>query len=340
MRADKEQAMNDKLSRRDMIRVAGAAAAAAGLGSLVGTRASAAALAAEQTPAAAAPGRKRSIRLAHLTDVHVQPERHAGDGLAKCLHHVQSLEDAPSLVITGGDAVMDSFEADNARTQLQWDLWNTTWKRECSLPVEHCIGNHDIWGWSKAHAKTTGSEPNYGKKRAMENYGITAPYRSFDRAGWHFIVLDSVQPDGDSYKALIDDEQFAWLESDLKALDGARPVLVVSHVPIISITPIVGAEAGPRTKWDIGSSLMVLDAIRLKNLFLKHRSVKACISGHIHLVDRCEYEGVAYLCDGAVSGAWWKGKRQECEEGYAVLDLFDDGTVERRYVDYGWTAQP
>jgi hypothetical protein len=39
-----------------------------------------------------------------------------------------------------------------------------------------------------------------------------------------------------------------------------------------------------------------------------------------------------------VSAAWWKGLNRDTDFGYAVVDLFDDGTVERRYVPYGWTA--
>jgi hypothetical protein len=72
-------------------------------------------------------------------------------------------------------------------------------------------------------------------------------------------------------------------------------------------------------------------------LFKQHTNVKACISGHIHLVDRVDYLGVTYMCGGAVCGAWWKGSRfNECDPGYSLIDLYDDGSVERQYVAYGW----
>jgi 3',5'-cyclic-AMP phosphodiesterase len=45
---------------------------------------------------------KRVLRIAHLTDVHVQPEKRAGEGLAACLNHVQQLPDKPDLILTGG----------------------------------------------------------------------------------------------------------------------------------------------------------------------------------------------------------------------------------------------
>jgi len=54
---------------------------------------------------------------------------------------------------------------------------------------------------------------------------------------------------------------------------------------------------------------MHVDAAKIKDLFAKHKNVKLCLSGHLHLVDRVDYNGVTYLCDGAVCGGWWKGPR-------------------------------
>ena len=48
---------------------------------------------------------------------------------------------------------------------------------------------------------------------------------------------------------------------------------------------------------------------------------------------------MTYLCDGAVCANWWKGPHQECREGYATIDLFDDGTFARDYHEYGWKAE-
>ena len=84
---------------------------------------------------------------------------------------------------------------------------------------------------------------------------------------------------------------------------------------------------------------MHIDARAIKDLFTAHPNVKLCISGHIHLVDRVEYVGVTYLCNGAVCAGWWKGRNQECAEGYGLIDLFDDGSFENRYVEFGWKAR-
>ena len=85
------------------------------------------------------------LTVAHLTDMHVQPELAAAEGLAQCLQRVQSLPVKPGLVITGGDIVMDAFDAGFDRAKTQFDLVTGVFKRECALPVRHCLGNHDIF---------------------------------------------------------------------------------------------------------------------------------------------------------------------------------------------------
>src|SRR4051812_36620310 len=112
-------------SRRDVLKATGAAAGAAAFLWAPLPRA----LAAEETPSP----RRRALRLAHLTDVHVQPELGAGDGLAACLRHAQSRNDPPQLILNGGDAVMDVFGADVGRAKVLGDLWRRVWKAECSL---------------------------------------------------------------------------------------------------------------------------------------------------------------------------------------------------------------
>lgn len=291
---------------------------------------------------------RKPLRIAHLTDIHVQPEREAARGLAACFAHVQAPVDAlpggpPDLVITGGDTVMDAMDADEARTRLQWDLWRKVRADHCSLEVKSVIGNHDVWGWGKSKAKTTGDEPLYGKRYACEQFGRALPYESFDKGGWHIVLLDSTFPHEESYVGRLDDAQFDWLARDLAAVPATTPVLVVSHIPILSVYPLAtgaaNVEKNGRPGFQVSGQLLHTDHARLQALFAKHRNVKACLSGHLHVVERVEHAGVLYLCNGAVSSGWWRGLHRGTDFGYAAVDLFADGTVEARYVPYGWTAQ-
>jgi 3',5'-cyclic AMP phosphodiesterase CpdA len=320
-------------SRRDVLKWAGAGASAAAVLSYARLPLT---LAADDAP----PGR-RALRLAHLTDVHVQPELGAGEGLAACLRHAQSQKDPPQLILNGGDAVMDVYGADAARAQLLGDLWRRVWKAECSLPVEHCVGNHDVWGWDRKDSKTTGAEAGWGKQWALDLLGLDRSYRSFDRAGWHFIVLDSVHradKEGE-YVARLDDEQFHWLEADLRSTAATTPILVLSHIPIISVAAMMYGDQEKSGEWVVPASWMHIDARRIKDLFARHPNVKLCLSGHIHTCDRVTYSGVTYVCGGAVCGNWWKGDIEGTDEGYSLVDLYADGTFDVQYCAYGWAPR-
>jgi 3',5'-cyclic AMP phosphodiesterase CpdA len=236
---------------------------------------------------------------------------------------------------------MDANDADAARAAAMADVWRRVWKAECSLPVEHCIGNHDIWGLDTKRSRTTGREPLWGKKWATDFYGLAARHRSFDRSGWHFVVLDSTYPTSgrDGYIGRLDDEQFAWLVADLAATPATTPVLVLSHIPILSICAMLYENQEKSGDWIIPASWVHLDARRIKDLFRRHPNVKLCLSGHVHLADRVDYAGVTYVCNGAVCGNWWKGDIDATREGYGVVDLFDDGSFQTQYVAYGWTPR-
>jgi 3',5'-cyclic AMP phosphodiesterase CpdA len=301
------------------------------------------ALAAGTAPTTApASQRRRSLRFAHLTDVHVEPERAADHGMAACLDHVQSQSDKPEMILFGGDCVFDTAGHDQTRSLYLWDLWKKVLKDHCSLPWKAGIGNHDVFGMDKAKSKTNGSEPLYGKKMAMNQLGIANTYYSFDLAGWHFIVLDSIHVKEGGYKGELDQEQFEWLQDDLKKTDPKTPVVVQTHLPIVSVTSMVT----PRPEVD-GDVYRIRDVIvhadydRLRKLFRAHRNVKLALSGHTHFLDRVDSDGVTYICDGAVSGDWWRGNHlDECDCGYGILDLYDDGTFDHQYVTYGWKPVP
>jgi 3',5'-cyclic AMP phosphodiesterase CpdA len=170
--------------------------------------------------------------------------------------------------------------------------------------------------------------------------GLDQRYYTFSQAGWQFVVLDSVHspPAGQGgYTGMLDDEQYDWLARSLRDAPLTTPVLILSHIPILSAAAILWAGEKEQN-FNISRALMHTDCVKLKDLFAKHPNVKLCLSGHLHLVDRTDYNGVTYLCNGAVSGNWWKGRYKDCDEGYAVIDLYDDGSFDHQYVKYGWKA--
>lgn len=325
-----------ELSRRHLLQSSAALAALAALGrdAAAGQPPTTSPLA---SSTAAAPPR-RALRFAHLTDMHIQPELAADQGVAACLQHIGQLSDRPELIVTGGDLVMDSFETPADRVGMLWDLFTSIFRQHAPVPVRHTLGNHDAFGWNKAKSKTTGSEPRWGKNWACEVLGIPKPNYSFDQAGWHFVILDSVRPAGATgYMAKIDPEQMDWLRSDLAATK--LPTVVVSHIPILTLTVLAREETNKQDKLDLSPGLMHVDCFPLHSLFAKSGNVKLVLSGHIHRLDRCAIDNITYICDGAVCGAWWEGPKTRCDEGYGVIDLFADGTFAHQYQTYGWKAR-
>jgi 3',5'-cyclic-AMP phosphodiesterase len=274
------------------------------------------------------------IRFAYLTDIHVKPDLTAETGMAKAFQHVQSLKPKVDFIINGGDSIMDSLEADKQKTQAQWNLFHSILKKENSLPVYHCIGNHDVWGWFIKNDRPE-ADKLYGKQWVVETLQMSKRYYSFSKGKWHFIVLDSTQlnPAG-GYIAYIDPEQLNWLKQELEQSKD-KFICFVSHIPILSICAGLFFDK-TETNGDlkIQRNLMHTDFISLKKLFMGYPNIKVCLSGHIHLQDELDYLGIKYYCNGAVSGNWWKGSFQEFAPAYAIIELYDDGKSTRTMTKY------
>lgn len=274
------------------------------------------------------------IRFAYLTDMHIKPGQVPEAGVAKALHHAQSLKPKVDFIINGGDAIMDSLEADKPKTQTQWDLFHSVLKKENSLPIYHCIGNHDVWGWFIKNDRPE-ADKLYGKVWVVETLQMSKRYYSFTKGKWHIIVLDSTQlnPAG-GYIAYLDPEQLDWVKNELEQ-NKDKFICFVSHIPILSICAgLFFNKTETNGDLKIQRNLMHTDFMTLKKIFMQYPNIKTCLSGHIHLQDEIDYLGVKYYCNGAVSGNWWNGSFQEFAPAYAVMELYNDGTTRRTIVDY------
>jgi len=282
---------------------------------------------------------ERVIRFAHFTDIHMTPDNNAPQRFANALKCMQALDDKPQLLITGGDNVMDSFSATDKDVSVLFNLLKDVMAKNCNIPVKYCIGNHDLWGWDKKGSGTTGNEEFWGEKRPVHEFNMPGRYYSFDVKNWHFIILDSLMHDNDSYMTKLDDEQFKWLADELEK-NKNKYVVIISHAPILSAAAFFDdAESEKSGDWSIYKGYMHMDARKLKDLFYKYPGVKLCISGHLHLLDTVTYNGVTYICDGSICGAWWGGSYQETPEGFGVFDLYRDGTFKHKYINYNGISQ-
>jgi Icc protein len=268
--------------------------------------------------------KKLALTVAHITDVHIKAGENAPERFKNCLKHIIA-DHKPDFFLNGGDAVNDVSYDHVTYDQVieQWGIWDDCIKQLDKYEVHSCIGNHDSW-W-KAPSK---DHEMYGKEYAAKRLKIPHRYYHFTKKNWHFIILD-----GNNSKISLDQEQYDWLEAELAKVPANAPVLLMSHFPILGTTQaLVGG----------GHS----DCKKLKDLFYKHKDkVRVCLSGHNHLSDHTSYNGVLYCCNGAMSGFWWgKGDAEsagpgyylETPPGYAMLKLYEDGTVENEYFPHNY----
>ena len=279
--------------------------------------------------------KKKKFTAAFITDIHVKPSDIAEAGMKKVLQHINRLKPAPDFIINGGDSIMDALAVNKEKTQIQWDLFNKIMKAENRLPIKHCMGNHDIWGWHLKEKEDVKSDPLYGKAWWLMQTGNPRTYYSYTKSNWHFIFLDSTQENtAGGYIALLDNDQYNWLENELNA-NKEKFICIVSHIPIMSFcSAMFFKDMLPNGDWKLSRALLHTDARTIKDLFKKHANIKTCLSGHIHLQDEVNYLGIKYYCNGAVSGNWWNGAFQDFAPAFALFDFYDDGRVERKMIEY------
>ena len=275
-----------------------------------------------------------SFTIGFLSDVHVKPTETAETGMRKAYQHVNALKPSVDFIMNGGDSIMDALNASKEKVQRQWDVWNKVLTDENKLPIYHCIGNHDAWGWQMADAEVK-NDPLYDKKWVLQQHNMKERFYSFIHKNWKFIVLDSAQENNGGYIARIDEPQFAWLENELKQTDAAQHICIVSHIPIVSFCSAVFYDKNePNGDWKISRALLHVDSRRLMDLFKNYPNIRCCLSGHIHMQDMVEYRGIHYYCNGAVSGDWWNGAYKGFDPAYALFEFGSDGKVVRTMMNY------
>lgn len=268
-----------------------------------------------------------SFDFAFVTDTHIQPELDAAHGCDMCFRKVASFK--PEFTIFGGDHVFDALAVDGRRAQSIFDLYERT-AQLLAMPVHHTIGNHDLFGiYTKSGVAPT--DPHYGKKMYQDRFGQT--YYSFHYKGYHFIVLDSIQPTEDRlYQAAIDSPQLAWLAADLKMAGSSVPIIVVVHCPMVTGFSTFAPKVAPGKY----NTLTVDNTVDVLPLFEGH-NVLAVLQGHTHINETVRYRGIQFITSGAVCGNWWHGSRLGTPEGFTMVSL-RNGSISTRYETYGFRS--
>lgn len=264
---------------------------------------------------------------AFLTDIHLQPELNAVEGLQKAIDTINKLN--PDFVLTGGDLVMDALGQTFGRADSLYNLYKEV-SGGFDMPVYNTMGNHEIFGWYRDEQEIRDHE-EYGK-RMFENR-IGERFYSFDHKGWHFIILDAISRAEDGgYFGKVEDEQIEWLKKDLQKLDHKTPIVVSVHIPFLtSRTQLMEGSLAKNPE-----GLVITNSREVLLPFFEY-NLKLVLQGHLHFLEDIYINNqVHFITAGAVSGRWWANKPESYPEEGFLLVKAKENDIEWEYVDYGW----
>ena len=272
--------------------------------------------------------RGESLRLAFFTDVHARTEWETPCAMAMA---ATSINDARAdLVIAGGDLITDGFQSAATTVEPRWKAY-LEMHEAINGRVEPVIGNHDLVG----AIPEDGSEPSPDPRaRFRDAFGLDRTSRSFTAGGYRFFLLDSIAVTGgdEKYHGRIDENQLAWLAGELADIDRDTPIVVASHIPLLTtmFQATEGGTAAAKPNRVVENNLEIFDLFAGHNLLL-------VLQGHLHVNEMVRWRNTTFITGGAVCGKWWRGSWHGTPEGFGVLTLRPDG-VDWQYRPYGWEA--
>jgi len=200
-----------------------------------------------------------TYRLAVLSD---RTGGHHGGVYPSIIREIELLQ--PDIVVTVGDHI-EGYGDDMELMTAEWDTVFAMLD-ELEVPVYLTPGNHDIW--------SDDSEELYRRRTTFD------PYYSFDYGGTHFIILDTSR--AESWEQ-VEEEQLAWLASDLDATVPEDQIFVFCHKPLWRMT-VGSGEADP-----------------VHELLVEH-GVDCVFTGHYHNFFSGTYDGILYTSVGSSGG--------------------------------------
>jgi 3',5'-cyclic AMP phosphodiesterase CpdA len=219
------------------------------------------------------------LTLGILTDVHFGPEARWNGKLRKLTHlagdlardFVRQMNDEvkPDLVVNLGDDIEDESREADLRRYGECQAILRTAKAE----LVNVAGNHDLI--------------HMNREDLSRFWQRTGPlYYSFDRGGWHFVVLHTLERHDVDVR--VPDTQMAWLRDDLAA--GTSPTVVLMHHS-------ASEQDVEDSRWWPGRAHMALvkERAELRRVFEQSGRVRAVLNGHLHWNHLDVIAGIPYV---------------------------------------------
>jgi predicted phosphodiesterase len=241
------------------------------------------------------------LRVGMITDLHYADKapagtRHYRETLAKLEEAAKQFEnDKPAFVVELGDLIdaADSVEVEQSYLKTINREFSTICKDR-----HYVLGNHCV--------------DTLKKEEFLGGVEQEKSFYSFDRAGFHFVVLDSCfRSDGEPYgrknsqwnDANIPVAELEWLKDDLKANE--KPVVVFAH-----------------QRLDVSNNHGVKNNSEVRTIFESSGRVFAVFQGHSHQNDLKEIGGIHYCTLVAMV----EGSGAE-NNGYSLMEIETNGTI-------------
>ena len=272
---------------------------------------------------------KGSLRLVFYTDVHARTEWETPVAMTRATEAINAQK--ADLIIAGGDLITDGFQSSADRVAPRWDAYMKM-HREISGDLYPVIGNHDLVAAVPEDGAPAAKDPRTIYRLKM---GLDRTYYSFKAVGYHFVILDSVQITGDEYKyqGMIWPEELEWLKQDLSRVQRGTPIVLVTHIPLLSAfyAATEGATFAAKKNRVVVNNREVLRILEDHNVIL-------VLQGHLHAKELLMWRDTTFIVGGAICGKWWRGPWHGTEEGFNVITL-TGSQVNWEYIDYGWETR-
>lgn len=221
------------------------------------------------------------LTLALVSDLHFGPEARFGGKLRKLTAHARELSLAfvermneivrPDLIVNLGDDIEDeSLTADRARYSEAIGVL-----RRARAELVNVAGNHDVI--------------HLGARDLRSIWGLDPEgelYSSFDRGGWHFIVMHTRERK--DHDVSLGEAQLAWVADDLRAHPGPTIVLMHHSAADQDLTGNRWFQGAPHI-------CLVRERRKLRALFEAHGDVRAVFNGHLHWNHLDVIRGIPYV---------------------------------------------
>lgn len=231
----------------------------------------------------------QSLQFVHASDTHISQQS------VSRMQRLRQLVDSirPAFTIISGDLVRDALRVPEAEARGYYDLFMRE-RGAFRAPVYTVPGNHEIFGIETDKSGAAPSHPLFGK--AMYRSYLGPDYYSFNMGGVHFVALNTADIAGNFYHGNVDSLQLAWLKRDLATLPPRTVVVTFNHIPFYSTAEILnGYDDGPPAPTLItvnGRTTFrhtVANAAEVLAVLATQRHELA-LGGHIHIVERLEFE--------------------------------------------------